>query len=82
MTLGRSRASSTARFDWFIGLFYGTSINAVKMQISIAITTYLLVAILKKELDIKHDLYTILQVLSVSLFEKTPLLQVFQTLIV
>lgn len=69
-------------FKWIkqhlrIKAFYGTSINAVKTQIWIAITTYLLVAILKKELNIEHDLYTILQVLSVSLFEKTPLLQVF-----
>lgn len=69
-------------FKWIkqhlrIKAFYGTSINAVKTQIWIAITTYLLVAILKKELKIEHSLYTILQVLSVTLFEKTPLLQVF-----
>ena len=49
--------------------------NAVKTQIWIAVTTYLLVAILKKELGIEQSLYTILQVLSVSLFEKTPVLQ-------
>lgn len=72
-------------FKWIkqhlrIEAFYGTSINAVKTQIWIAITTYLLVAILKKELAIEHDLYTILQVLSVSLFEKTPLIQVFSDL--
>jgi len=72
-------------FKWIkqhlrIKAFYGTSINAVKTQIWIAITTYLLVAILKKELAIEHDLYTILQVLSVSLFEKTPLLQAFSGL--
>ncbi len=69
-------------FKWIkqhlrIKRFYGTSINAVKTQIWIAITTYLLVAIVKKELEIQHDLYTILQVLSVSLFEKTPLLKLF-----
>lgn len=69
-------------FKWIkqhlrIKAFYGTSANAVKTQIWIAITTYLLVAILKKELDIEHSLYTILQVLSVTLFEKTPLLQAF-----
>ena len=69
-------------FKWIkqhlrIQAFFGTSANAVKTQIWIAITTYLLVAILKKELGLEHDLYTILQVLSVSLFEKTPLLQVF-----
>lgn len=69
-------------FKWIkqhlrIKAFYGTSINAVRTQIWIAITTYLLVAILKKELGIEQNLYTILQVLSVSLFEKTPLLQAF-----
>ena len=69
-------------FKWIkqhlrIQAFFGTSANAVKTQIWIAITTYLLVAILKKELGLEHDLYTILQVLSVSLFEKTPLLQLF-----
>jgi transposase len=69
-------------FKWIkqhlrIKAFYGTSANAVKTQIWIAITTYLLVAILKKELGIEHNLYTILQVLSVTLFEKTPILQVF-----
>ncbi|MHB1157595.1 MAG: transposase [Phycisphaerales bacterium] len=69
-------------FKWIkqhlrIQAFYGTSINAVKTQIWIAITTYLLVAILKKELRIEHSLYTMLQVLSVCLFEKTPLLEAF-----
>jgi hypothetical protein len=69
-------------FKWIkqhlrIKAFYGTSINAVKTQIWIAITTYLLVAILRKELRIEHSLYTILQILSVSLFEKTPLLEAF-----
>ena len=68
-------------FKWIkqhlrIKAFYGTSENAVKTQIWIAVTTYLLVAILKKELGIEESLYTILQVLSVSLFEKTPILQV------
>ncbi len=67
-------------FKWIkqhlrIKAFYGTSMNAVKTQIWIAVTTYLLVAILKKELGIEQSLYTILQVLSVSLFEKTPVLQ-------
>ena len=69
-------------FKWIkqhlrIKAFYGTSINAVKTQIWIAITTYLLVAILKKELGIRQDLYTLLQVLSVSLFEKVPVLEAF-----
>ena len=58
--------------------FYGTSPNAVKTQVWIAIATYLLIAIIRKRLDLKLPLYTILQILSLSLFEKTPLLQVFQ----
>lgn len=55
--------------------FYGTSENAVKTQIWIAISVYVLVAILKKRLNIPASLYTILQILSVSVFERTPLLQ-------
>ena len=67
-------------FKWIkqhlrIKAFYGTSENAVKIQIWTAISTYLLVAILKRELRLEQSLYTILQVLSVSLFEKTPILQ-------
>lgn len=67
-------------FKWIkqhlrIKAFYGTSENAVKTQIWTAISTYLLVAILKRELRLEQSLYTILQVLSVSLFEKTPILQ-------
>ena len=70
-------------FKWIkqhlrIKVFYGTSDNAVKSQIWIAICTYLLVAILKKRLRIDLSLYTILQVLSLSLFEKTPIIQAFQ----
>ena len=70
-------------FKWIkqhlrIKAFLGTTPNAVKTQIWIAISTYLLVAILKKRLRIEQPLYTILQILSVSLFEKTPILQVFQ----
>jgi len=69
-------------FKWIkqhlrIKAFYGTSQNTVKMQIWIAVSTYLLVAILKKELGLDQSLHTILQVLSVTLFEKTPILQVF-----
>lgn len=69
-------------FKWIkqhlrIKAFYGTSLNAVRTQIWIAITTYVLVAILKKELGLEHSLYTILQVLSITLFEKIPLLKVF-----
>jgi hypothetical protein len=55
--------------------FYGTSENAVKAQIWIAISVYVLVAIMKKRLKIEASLYTILQVLSVTIFEQMPLLQ-------
>ena len=61
-----------------IKAFYGTSPNAVKIQIWIALSTYLLIAIIRKRLYLELPLYTILQVLSVSLFEKTPILQAFQ----
>jgi hypothetical protein len=56
--------------------FYGTSENAVKTQIWTALSVYLLVAILKKNLSLDLSLYKILQILSVTLFEKTPILQV------
>ena len=55
--------------------FYGTSENAVKTQIWIAISVYLIVAIIKKRLNLQESLYTILQILSVSLFERTPMFQ-------
>ena len=58
-----------------IKAFYGTSENAVKTQIWIAVTVYLLVAIMKKRLKIEASLYTILQVLSVSSFERISLHQ-------
>lgn len=61
-----------------IKTFFGQSENAVKTQVWIAITTYLLVAIMKKRLGLDATLYQILQVLSVSLFEKTPIFQAFQ----
>jgi hypothetical protein len=69
-------------FKWIkqnlrIKAFYGTSDNAVKTQIWIAICVYVLVAILKKELTIERSMGEILQILSVSLFEKMPILQVF-----
>jgi hypothetical protein len=57
-----------------IKAFFGTSENAVTTQIYIAVSTYLLVAIMKKSLQIDDSLYTILQILSVSLFEKKPIL--------
>ena len=56
--------------------FYGTSENAVKTQIWTAVSVYILVAILKKNLAIDLSLYKLLQILSVTLFEKTPILQV------
>ena len=67
-------------FKWIkqhlrIKSFYGTSENAVKTQIWIALSVYLIVAIIKKRLKIEASLYTILQILSVSLFEKTHVLQ-------
>jgi IS4 transposase len=55
--------------------FYGTSENAVKAQRWIAVSVYVLVAIMKKRLKIEASLYTILQVLSVTIFERMPLLQ-------
>ena len=67
-------------FKWIkqhlrIKKFYGNSENAVKTQIWIAISIYVLVAIVKKRLNLENSLYTILQILSVTLFEKTPILQ-------
>jgi hypothetical protein len=58
-----------------IKAFYGTSQNAVRTQIWIAIAVYVLVAIVKKRLNLERSLHSILQILSVSLFEKTPILQ-------
>ena len=57
--------------------FYGTSENAVKTQIWIAVSVYVLIAIVKKELKLDASLYTLLQILSVSLFEKMPIYQAF-----
>lgn len=69
-------------FKWIkqhlrIKSFYGTSENAVKTQIWIAISVYVLVAIMKKRLKIDLSLYTILQILSVTLFEKIPISRAF-----
>ncbi len=58
-----------------IKAFYGTSENAVRTQVWIAISVYVLVAIVKKRLNLERSLHSILQILSVSLFEKTSLLQ-------
>ena len=70
-------------FKWIkqhlkIKTFYGTTENAVKTQIWIAVSTYVLVAIIKKELNLGQSLYTILQILSLSLFEKHPLYQLLE----
>jgi Transposase DDE domain/Domain of unknown function (DUF4372) len=59
--------------------FYGTSENAVKTQIWIAVCVYVLAAIIRKELDLEISLYTFLQILSVRPFEKTPVSQAFFT---
>jgi hypothetical protein len=69
-------------FKWIkqhlrIKAFYGTSQNAVRTQIWTAIAVYLLVAILKKRLRLEHSPYTILQILSLTLFEKMPIAQAF-----
>jgi transposase len=70
-------------FKWIkqhlrIKAFYGTSENAVKIQIWIAVSVYVLVAIVRKRLGLEASLYQILQILSVTLFEKTPILQALQ----
>ena len=70
-------------FKWIkqhlrIKAFYGTSENAVKTQIWIAVSVYVLVAIVRKRLELKASLYQILQVLSLTLFEKTPILRALQ----
>jgi hypothetical protein len=61
-----------------IKAFYGTSQNAVKTQIWIAISVYVLIAIVRKRLGIELTLYQTLQILSLALFEKTPISQVLQ----
>jgi hypothetical protein len=70
-------------FKWIkqhlrIKAFYGTSENAVKTQIWIAVSVYVLVAIVRKRLGLETSLYQILQILSVTLFEKTPILRALQ----
>lgn len=69
-------------FKWIkqnlkIKSFYGNSFNAVKTQIWIAISVYVLLAIIKKKLRIEHSLYTFLQVVSISIFEKMPIISMF-----
>ncbi len=71
-------------FKWIkqhlrIKRFYGTSENAVKTQIWIAVSVYVLAAIVRKRLDLDVSLYTFMQVLSVSVFEKAPIQTVFSS---
>ena len=78
----KSRWQVELFFKWIkqhlrIKKFYGTSENAVKTQIWIAVSVYVLVAIVRKRLGLEASLYQILQILSVTLFEKTPILQAF-----
>jgi hypothetical protein len=78
--LYKSRWQVELFFKWIkqhlrIKRFYGTSENAVKTQIWIAISVYVLVAIIKKRLGLEASLYTLLQILSVTLFEKMPMPQ-------
>jgi hypothetical protein len=79
----KSRWQVELFFKWIkqhlrIKAFYGTSENAVKTQIWIAVSIYVLVAIVRKRLGLEASLYQILQILSVTLFEKTPILQALQ----
>jgi len=79
----KSRWQVELFFRWIkmhlrIKAFYGTSENAVKTQIWIAVSVYVLVAIVRKRLGLQASLYQILQILSVTLFEKTPILQALQ----
>ena len=72
-------------FKWIkqhlrIKTFYGTGENAVKTQIWIAVSVYVLVAIVRKRLRLGASLYQVLQILSLTLFEKTPILCTLQTI--
>jgi hypothetical protein len=80
--LYKSRWQVELFFKWIkqhlrIKKFYGNTENAVKSQIWIAVSVYVLVAIVKKRLNLEASLYTLLQILSVTLFEKMPLQQAF-----
>jgi len=79
----RSRWQVELFFKWIkqhlrIKAFYGTSESAVKTQIWIAVSVYVLVAIVRKRLAIKSSLYSFLQILSLTLFEKMPILRAFE----
>jgi Transposase DDE domain len=78
--LYRQRWQVELLFKWIkqhlrIQAFYGTSENSVKTQIWIAICTYVLIAITKKRLKLPHSLYEILQILSLTMFETSPINQ-------
>jgi len=80
--LYRERWQVELFFRWIkqhlrIKAFYGTSENAVKVQVWVALAVYVLVAIVKKQLGLDMSLYKILQILSITIFEKTPILQGF-----
>jgi hypothetical protein len=80
--LYRARWQVELFFRWIkqhlhVKAFYGTSVNAVKTQVWIALSVYVLVAIVKKQLGLDQSLYQILQILSVTIFEKTPISQAF-----
>jgi hypothetical protein len=83
--LYKSRWQVELFFKWIkqhlrIKTFYGNTENAVKTQVWIAISVYVLVAIVKKELRLERSLYEILQILSVTLFEKTPIFEALHSL--
>jgi hypothetical protein len=80
--LYRARWKVELFFRWIkqhlrIKAFYGTSENAVKTQVWVALSVYVLVAIVKKQLGLDMSLYKILQILSITIFEKTPILEGF-----
>ena len=84
-TLYRHRWRIELFFKWIkqhlrVKNFFGTAVNSVKTQVWIAVAVYVLVAIIKKRLGLKQNLYTILQILSLTLFEKTPILNLFRDL--
>jgi hypothetical protein len=79
--LYRARWKVELFFRWIkqhlrIKAFYGTSANAVRIQVWVALSVYVLVAIAKKQLNLDLSLYKIVQILSISVFEKSPILQV------
>jgi hypothetical protein len=80
--LYKSRWQIELFFKWIkqhlrIKAFFGTSENAVRTQIWIAVSVYVLVAVIKKKLKLEHSLHTMLQILSLSTFEKIPILRLF-----